>query len=159
MEERGNQLAELALRVWPPLEVDFEDVQKAELEERIAQAKRYNIDTLKVEPDVQLLLDQLRPQVMTLGDDVLELFGPKTITYRIYDFFVEIIPRRWRLDLLLNLDFEACDDPAGIAKDTSDRIFVMNSVESGGVICRIKTEEDIKPALHLVRQAYENLAE
>ena len=159
MEERGNQLAESALRVWPPLEVDYEDVQKAELEERVAQAKRYNIDTLKVEPNIQPLLDQLRPQVMTLGDDVVELFGSKTITYRIYDFFLEIIPRRWSLELLLNLDFDECDDPAGIAKDTSDRSFVMYSVESGGVICRIKTEEDIKPALHLISQAYENLAE
>ena len=155
IEKRGKVLAKLALSVWPPLEVDFEDVQKAELDEMKTQAAKYNIDTLKLSPEAKELLVQLCPQIMALGNDVVELFGPKTITYRIYDFFLEIIPRRWGLDLLLNLDFDECDDPAGIAKDATSWTYIMYASESGGVLCNIEKEDAIKPAMHLISQAYE----
>ena len=31
------------------------------------------------------------PQILALGDDVSELCGAKSVTYRVYDFFLEVI--------------------------------------------------------------------
>ena len=114
MEERGKQLASKAVGVWPSLSVDMSAVKKAELEERRAWAARYKIENLECDDWARTLLDQLRPQILALGTDVVELCGPKSITFRVYDFFVEVIPRKYRLLLLLNLDFADCNDPSGI---------------------------------------------
>jgi hypothetical protein len=59
--------------------------------------------------------------------------------YRVYDFFVEIIPRQHRLTFLLNLAFEDCNDPSGKARNATEGAFVINAAESGGVLYTVKS--------------------
>ena len=81
------------------------------------------------------------------------------MTYRVYDFFVEVLPRKHRLLLLLNLDFAECKDPSGIAADATDNAWISNASESGGVVFSLRQETEIPAALNLIRQAYKNVAE
>ena len=62
---------------------------------------------------VKRLFTTLQPQIRGFGGDVVELCTGASVTYRVYDFFVEVIPRRHRLTLLINLAFEDCNDPLG----------------------------------------------
>lgn len=158
IERRGKELAVKALAIWRPLVVDTEAVKAAELEERKAQAARYSLDKLDFDT-CRPLFDALRQQVLSLGNDVIELCGPKSVTYRVFDFFLELIPRKRRLSLLLNLDFEECDDPTRKAIDTSKYAFIMHASETGGVLFSMDDDTQLAAAMHLVRQAYEKVSE
>ena len=159
IEQRGKDWASRALKIWRPLVVDVSAVRKAELEDKKLQAAKYTIESLDLDDVNRPLLDQLRTHIQGLGQDVLELFGSKSVTYRVYDFFVEILPRKHRLLLLLNLDFSECQDPSGIASDATDSAWISNASEIGGVTFSVRTEPDIPPALNVIRQAYESVAE
>jgi len=159
MEERGKRLAAKAVGIWPPLVVDLEAAREAELEERKAQAARYSLDKLELDADAKVLFDLMRPEILAIGDDVVELCGAKTVTYRVYDFFVEVIPRKRRLLLLLNLDYEDCDDPSQAASDATEWAFVINASETGGALFTVREPSQIAAAIHVVRQAYERVAE
>ncbi len=158
MEKRGKDLAAKALVIWRPLDVDAEAVKTAELEDRKAQAARYSLDKLDFEKS-RPLFDALREQVLALGDDVIELCGPNSVTYRVFDFFLEVIPRKRRLSLLLNLDFGECDDPTQRVKDTSEWAFVVHASESGGALFNVDDKTQLAAAMHVVRQAYEKVSE
>jgi predicted transport protein len=160
MERRGKSLALKALGLWPALEVDMEAVKASELEERKAVAARYKLEDLPFDKESRLLFELLRPELLALGEDVIELCGSKSVTYRVYDWFLEVVPRKHRLSLLLNLDFEDCEDPAGKAVDATEFAFIVNAAEIGaGVVFRLESEADIGPALHVVKQAYERVSE
>jgi uncharacterized protein with ParB-like and HNH nuclease domain/predicted transport protein len=159
IEKRGKDLASKAVGVWPPLVVDAESVKAAELEDLKNQAAQYSLDSLEFDDESKALFALLRPQIVSLGDDVIELCGARSVTYRVYDFFVEVIPRKRRLLLVLNLDYEECDDPTQRAQDATENAFIPNASESGGVLFKIKNETHVGPAVHLIRQAYEKVSE
>ena len=159
MEERGRQLAKKAVTIWPALTVDAEAVREAELEERKTQAARYSLDDLEFDPDSRALFDAFRTQIMALGDDIVELCGAKTVTYRVYDFLLEIIPRKRRLVLSFNLDYEYCDDPSQRASDATERAFIIHATESGGVLFNLSNSSQFGAAIHIASQAYEKVSD
>jgi len=159
IQQRGTQLASKAVSVWPPLTVDLQVVKEAELKERIAQAAQFKLDDLNMDSVAKQLFTTLQPQLQALGGDVVELCTAASITYRVYEFFVEVIPRRHRLTLLINLAFEDCNDPSGKARNATEAAFVINATEAGGILYNIKDDADIPAAINIARQAYESIAE
>jgi uncharacterized protein with ParB-like and HNH nuclease domain/predicted transport protein len=159
IEQRGKQLAEKALAVWRPLVVDPLAVKQRELEEHKALAANYKIENLEADEAAKRLLDVLRPQIQALGPDVVELPNDRSLIYRVFDFVVEIIPRKQRLSLLLNLDFADCEDPSGKARDATEFAFIIGATEAGGVIYTLESVDDVPAAINVVRQAYERVTE
>ena len=159
MEQRGKQLAEKALTVWRPLSVDPLAVKQRELEEYKALAANFKIENFEMDNAAKSLLDALRPQIQALGTDVIELPNARSLTYRVFDFVVEIIPRKQRLILLLNLDFSDCEDPSGKARDATEFAFIIGAMESGGVLYNLESAADVPAAVNVVRQAYERVTE
>jgi predicted transport protein len=159
MEQRGKQLAEKALTVWRPLSVDPLAVKQRELEEYKALAANFKIENLEMDDIAKSLLDALRPQIQALGTDLIELPNARSVTYRVFDFVVEIIPRKQRLSLLLNLDFSDCEDPSGKARDATEFAFIIGAMESGGVLYNLDSVADLSAAVNVVRQAYERVTE
>lgn len=159
IEQRGKQLAEKALAVWRPLVVDPLAVKQRELEEHKALAANYKIENLEADEAAKRLLDVLRPQIQALGTDVVELPNDRSVIYRVFDFVVEIIPRKQRLSLLLNLDFADCEDPSGKARDATEFAFIIGATEAGGVLYNLDSEDDVSAAINVVRQAYERVTE
>lgn len=159
IEARGKALATKALKIWKSLIVDEAAVKAAQLEELKSQAARYSVEKLSMEPKVRELFDDLRTSILALGGDVVELCNEKSVTYRTMDYFVELIPRKHRLTLLLSLDFDDCDDPSGRARDATENAFIINSTEEGGVLFLVKNKSQATDALNLVRQAYERVTD
>jgi predicted transport protein len=159
IEAHGKDLAGPAPSIWRPLSVDISAVREAQLQELTARSAHYSVDQLEFTPVTRELFDQLRARVKALGEDVLELPGPNTVVYRVYDFFLEVIPRKRRLLLVLNLDFDECDDPSRGAQDASQWAFLVHATESGGVLYRVEGADDLDPAMNVIRQAYEGVSE
>lgn len=159
MEKRGKDLASKAVGIWSTLTVDIEAVKESELEEQKTQASKYSLNNLDLDTEARTLLDVLRPQILALGDDIIELFGPKSVSYCVYDFFVEILPRKRRLLLNLNLDFEECDDPTQRADDATKYAFVTHASKSGGVLFSVENVAHVASGMYLIRQAYEKVSE
>ncbi len=159
IEQRGKQLAEKAIAVWRPLVVDPLAVKQRELEEHKALAANYKIENLELDDVAKKLLEALRPHIQALGTDVVELPNDRSVIYRVFDFVVEVIPRKQRLSLLLNLDFADCEDPSGNARDATEFAFVIGATEAGGVLYNLDSEADVPAAINVVRQAYERVTE
>ncbi len=159
IEARGKALAKQAVQVWPGLVVDMDAVRQADLEERRAAAAQFSIDTVGFDAEGRALFDTIRPHIFALGDDVIELCGARSVVYRVFDHFLEILPRTKYILLLANIDFDETDDPSGLARDASDWAFITNASESGDVLFSLKDDSQIPAAIHVVLQAYERVTE
>lgn len=159
MEKRGQSLAERAIRLWPSLTVDQKWVREAELSDHLQWAERYPVDEIPMEERTRFLFDQLRPKLNALGDDIHELGQSKSIVYRVYDFFLEVVPRKAHLGLVLNLDFAEYDSlPAG-TEDATQYSYVVHAKEQGGVYFTVWHEHQITDAVKLARLAYEKVTQ
>jgi predicted transport protein len=159
IEKRGKDLSDKAMAVWRPLVVDPLTVKQWELEELKALAAGFSVQTIEMDATSRALFDQLQPLVQALGGDVVELPNDRTVVYRVLDFFMEVIPRKQRLTLLLNLDFSDCDDPTGKSRDASERAYVMDATTAGGVLYSVDCADDLAGAIVVIKQAYEQATE
>ena len=145
--------------MWRPLVVDPIAVKQRELEEHKALAAGFSVQTIEMDATARTLLDQLQPLVQALGEDVVELPNDRTVVYRVFDFFVEVIPRKQRLTLLLNLDFADCDDPTGKSRDATELAYIMGATTAGRLLYSVDSAEDLKGAIAVIKQAYEQVTE
>lgn len=160
MESRGKQLAEQAVRVWPGLgAVDMAAVKAADLAERLAAAAKFKVADLDFDAHARPIFEDLQRQVTALGQDVTELCNQHTVVYRVYEHFLEVLPRKNKVALLINLDFAECDPTGTNAEDATAYAFVVHASESGGVYLEVKDLAGIEPAMKIIRQAYEQVAE
>ncbi len=159
IEKRGKQLASSALKIWGPIQIDADAVRQAKLARMQKEASEYTEESLGLDDSIQPLFSELRKEILSVGNDVLEIFRAKSVTYRVFDYFVELIPRKQYLTLLFNMDFEDCDDPSQLARDASNKAFIVNASEQGGVLLPIWSVEQIPAALHITKQAYQQVAD
>jgi uncharacterized protein with ParB-like and HNH nuclease domain/predicted transport protein len=159
IEKRGKQLASSALKIWGPIQIDVDTVRQAKLDRMRKEASEYTEESLGLEDSMKPLFAELRREILSVGTDVIEIFRAKSVTYRVFDYFVELIPRKQYLTLLFNIDFEDCDDPSQLARDASNKAFIVNASEQGGVLLPIWNVEQISVALHITKQAYQQVAE
>lgn len=156
---RGKMLAQQAVSVWPSLTVDMVAVRQTEMVERRTAAAQFTVDTIGFDTESRALFDAIRPHILALGEDVVELCGARSVVYRVYDYFLEILPRTKYIQLMVNIDFDETDDPSGVARDASDYAFITNASESGDVIFSLRDASQVQAAIHVVSQAYERVTE
>ena len=159
IDKRGKQLASSALKIWGPIQLDSSTVREAKLARMRKEASGYTEGSLGLEDSIKPLFAELRKEILSVGTDVLEIFRAKSVTYRVFDYFVEVIPRKQHLTLLFNIDFEDCDDPSQLARDASNKAFIVNASEQGGVLLPIWSVDQIPVALHITKQAYQQVAD
>jgi predicted transport protein len=134
-----------------PMEIDADAVRQAKLRRMREEASGYDRQSLSLDEGTKALFDAMRTEIISIGADVVEIFRAKSVTYRVFDYFVEVIPRKQHLTLLFNIDFEECDDPSQLARDASNKVFIINPSEKGGVIPQLWSQEDFPAALHIVK--------
>jgi predicted transport protein len=84
----------------------------------------------------------------------LELAESKSVSYHGPAFFLETLPRKHGLTLLLPLDFSEIDDPTGIAQDATQWKFFFYANYEGGVSLSISQDDDVGSAMPIIRQAH-----
>jgi predicted transport protein len=116
-------------------------------------AARRDVGKIKMSDEARALFEELRKRVLALDGDLLELAEPNSVSYHGPNFFLEVLPRRYRLVLLLPLDFNEIDDQSGLARDATEWKFIVHAQHEGGVSLSITSFDEIDRALPLIRQA------
>ena len=155
MERRGKELASQALSVWPRLVVDKALIDDAEHAEMRSLAMRRDVGKVPMSAVARGLFDLLREKILKMDADIIELAEQKSVSYHGPTFFLEVLPRKDHVSLLLAPDFNEVDDPSGIAKDASEWKFFVNAVYEGGVNIPVRGVDDFDKALPMIRQAWE----
>ena len=157
MEERTGDLAERSLKIWKALEVDASEVLRWRKEREKAKSR------VKMSEQVSAVFDDLHRRILDLGEDINTFNEAMTVSYHRRRFFLEILPQRTKLMLLLALDFDSAEDPSGKKKDPRERRSITGSqykievrtIYSIPILAgRAPKDEMVKAAIHLIEQAY-----
>jgi DNA invertase Pin-like site-specific DNA recombinase/predicted transport protein len=154
MEQRSQILADRALEIWPTLEVDSAAIEKAKQAELRELAERRDVAKVPMSAAARELFETLRPRIHEVDPAILELAESKSVSYHAPGFFLEVLPRKHKLLLLLPLDHSEIEDPHGLSEDATEWKFLFYAKHEGGVLLRIKDEQDIEHAMPIIRQAY-----
>lgn len=155
MDRRGQKLAEQALGIWPRLSVSEDAVAAAKRRDLLERAKRRDASEVPMSATARSLVESLRPKLKSLGDDVVEMAEPRSISYHSADFFLEVLPRKHRVLLLFNLDFSECEDVHDELSDAADYKFWIHAKYSGGTYMNVYDPAKLDAALRIARRAYE----
>lgn len=157
MRERGESLARRALEIWPHHHANADLVRAEDIKELRERAAVRDSGSLKVSSEaVRKLLNAAERKVAELGD-VISVIERKSVCCYEPEFFVEILPMRYYVRLILPLDFDEVEIPDSLyAADTTDWKFVPNRVHTEcTMLVDVVDEEQLEDAMPIVRQAYE----
>ncbi|WP_209427683.1 DUF262 and DUF1524 domain-containing protein [Pararhodobacter sp. SW119] len=158
IEARGHRLAKRALEIWGRLDADPTLIREMETADKKARANRRTVDQVAMTAEASALFALLRAQIIETFPDVIEMAESKSVSYHDPEFFLELIPRKRSIGLLIALDFNEVEGHDGFAQDTADYTFVVNASHQGGVLVVVHDEGDIDRAMVLVSQARELIA-
>ena len=154
MERRGKDLATRAVAIWPRLHVEQEFIAAARSSEIRELAKRRDVGKVPMTDRARELFEELRPQILSIDTEIIELAEDKSVSYHGPAFFAEVIPRVHGYSLLLPLDFNEVVDYGSIAEDTAQWKFIVNAAYDGGVLVSVSDSDGVKAALPLIRHAH-----
>lgn len=152
---RGAALAEKALSVWPPLVVDRNEVEADERREMLERAKRRDPAKVPMSQAARGLFDQLSAALKGIDGRVIEVAEAKSVSYHGPAFFLEVIPRKNRLTLIFDLEFNEVEDASGLAADAAAYQFFVNAMHEGGTFMSLKDASEIPVAVAVARQAWD----
>ena len=151
---RGKELASRALLIWPPIFVEKSWIEATRQEEMRDLASRRDVKKVPMSTTARELFGALRYEILEIDHEVLELAEAKSVSYHCPSFFAEVLPRKHNLTILLPLDFNEIDDPAGIAQDATQWKFFFHANYEGGVSVTVSNKDEIGSATALVKQAH-----
>jgi predicted transport protein len=154
IETRGKVLARTSLKVWPPLVIDRALVDAATILEKRELAARRDVSKVKMSVEARAIFEKLDARVLQIDGEVFQLAETHSVSYHGPSFFLEVLPRKKGLTLLLALDFSEIDDPLGIAQDATQWKFFVNAKYEGGVSLAVSDEPTIAAAMPIIRQAH-----
>lgn len=151
IKERAMKLADLAVKIWPSAEVP-ESAIEAYREDRRRQGERtYSLaDHPFLTGDLMELFQMLRRRILNLDASVVEEILSLYIAYKTTTNFVDVVPRKDRLVLTLNMAFHEVHDPDGRCRDVTG----LGRWGNGDVTVRIESPDDIEPVMNLVKQSF-----
>ena len=132
-------------------------IDDAELRDKRKLAARRSAEQVTMSPRAKALFDQLREEIVQLGD-VIEVASAKSVSYHAPNFFVEIVPRKYELLLVLPVELAEVDDPDEIAEDADGWKFIPNATSEGGTVVRVSQTRHIASAMPMIRQALNTAA-
>ncbi|MCQ2728338.1 DUF262 and DUF1524 domain-containing protein [Helicobacter pylori] len=149
--DRASGLADLALKIWTYPKLDLETLE----EYKSKKAKKvYDLSSYKFSPYSRELFEILREKIKNLDERVTENFMKHYITYKHGTIFVSIVPLKYELNLILNMDFSELQD------EIKEKLKIRNVSKTGhlgvgDVEVKLETKENIPYCLGLIRQALE----
>ncbi|GAA7562474.1 DUF262 and DUF1524 domain-containing protein [Helicobacter pylori] len=151
IEKRANDLADRALKIWTYPKLDLETLE----EYKSKKAKKvYDLSSYKFSSNSRELFDILREKIKAFDERITENFMKHYITYKHGTIFVSIVPLKYELNLILNMDFSELQDK--IEKKLKIRnVSKTGHLGVGDVEVKLETKENIPYCLGLIKQALE----
>lgn len=152
INERAQRLAKMAVEVWPiptpPAEV------LVVCQPKVERSSGYSLNDypqLSEGSSMRPLFDQFTKMVMALDPCVSQEFLKYYVAYKAETNFVDVVPQKNRLLLLLNMHFHELHDPKGKGRDVTN----IGRWGNGDIEVAISTLDELPYVLGLVRQAFE----
>lgn len=122
IEERANQLATIAKRVWAYPEVNAETIQKytSNAEDTASKYSIASYDLLATDLLTKMFFDKIDQAILSLNPVIKRECKKLYIAYKYKTNIVDIIPQKAKLRLVINMDFDEVNDPSGICKDVTN---------------------------------------
>lgn len=158
MRTRGQRLAARALTIWPRLDADMDMILEMEREELKARAASRRLDKVEMTDDAQALFTTLRDRLKSDFPEMIEMPETRSVSYHDPEFFLEVIPRKRGLGLLIGIDYNEVDSPDDTVRDTANYSFVMNASHQGGVLVNLRDESQLDQSLRVITQAHSLVA-
>ena len=157
MRERGAQLAQGAVRIWPFPQADVGMVQDKNVAELQARSADGDSSNLTMGGSVRQLLEYLEALVSNLGKTI-PVIEHRSVCF--YDgsgvFFAELLPMAYHVRLLIPLSFDEVDDPDGLAGDATSWSWLHNVTHRDcGVVVDIRNREQADLALRMISQVFD----
>ncbi|RKV12788.1 DUF262 and DUF1524 domain-containing protein [Helicobacter pylori] len=154
IKKRANDLADWALKIWTYPKLDAETLEKYKPKKDKKEKKAYDLSSYKFSPNSRELFDILRKEIKALDERITENFMKHYITYKHGTIFVSIVPLKYELNLILNMDFSELQD------EIEEKLKIRNVSKTshlgvGDVEVELETKENIPYCLGLIRQALE----
>ena len=153
IRSRGELLVQLSLRAWSGLPVTAAMIDAADRAELQRRAQRREVDSVEMTDVARQLFGVLRARITENFPGHIEMAERKSICYYDSEFFLEVLPRRNRLQLLLPQEYAVVSNPPAIAEDAREWAYFRNARHSGGVVLKINSVDDIAAAIPLIQQA------
>ncbi|WQV25683.1 DUF262 and DUF1524 domain-containing protein [Helicobacter pylori] len=154
IEKRANDLADWALKIWTYPKLEAETLEKYKPKKEKKEKKAYDLSSYKFSSNSRELFDILRKEIKALDERVTENFMKHYITYKHGTIFVSIVPLKYELNLILNMDFSELQD--GIKEKLKIRnVSKTGHLGVGDVEVKLETKENIPYCLGLIKQALE----
>lgn len=155
---RTERLADQALSIWSPLRVSQDSVDAATLRDRCEEAVGRSVRDITMSDHSGRLFKQLRRRLLEIADDITEIPEAKSVSYYRARYFLEIVPQRSRLHLLLAPEFDSLISPPDKTQNLQTWTYVAGSRykrDSGSIYSVTDDKDTMDAALDLVRQAYD----
>ncbi len=151
IEERANDLADWALKIWTYPKLDAETLEKYKPKK---EKKVYDLSSYKFGSHSRELFDILRKEIKALDERITENFMKHYITYKHGTIFASIGPLKSELNLNLKMDFSELQD------EIKEKLKIRNVSKTGhlgvgDVEVKLETKENIPYCLGLIKQALE----
>ncbi|MCW5940671.1 MAG: DUF262 domain-containing protein [Fimbriimonadaceae bacterium] len=154
--KRARRLSDKAASVWPAPELPASMLVEAKTKSASDHGESYAVEGHSgyLYGEMLELFEELRKRVMNLDASVRMEVRKIYIAFKLDTNFVDVIPQKKRLVLILNMPFTEVDDPKGMCRDISG----IGKWGNGDVEASISGHAEIEDAMHLIRQAYERQA-
>ena len=159
IEERSDELARRALTIWPHLNVPDSTVERVQFHDRRRKAEDRGIFSPPMDAGVREAVGTLRRAIREMGTDVVELPETRSISFhRDERYFVEIVPRKRRVLVLLRPELDTAGAGVPVDKRVADaRIPGSMYRERSGTrffVPGAANKEVVVAARDLIRRAY-----
>lgn len=156
MRARTEELLATAIKIWPQLRVAESLVERAVIREKLSEAKGRTVEDISMEPSIRKFFDEIRARLQDIGSNITEIPEEGSVSYWRSRYFLEIVPQKYRLDLLLALEFGEIANRPARAESLRTRTFVARSRHkaNSGTIFSLYGAKDLDTAMHLIEQAY-----
>jgi uncharacterized protein with ParB-like and HNH nuclease domain/predicted transport protein len=155
IQKRAEQLADLALKVWPGPKLSEETLAKY----RKTKAKVGAVYTLDdhtgLAGPIRPLFDEFRKRVLNLDAGVHEEIRKQYIAYRLTTNFVEVVALANELKLYLDIAIDELNDLSGLGRDVDG----VGRWGTGTVEVRLADLDQLEDVMALVRQSFERQGE
>jgi uncharacterized protein with ParB-like and HNH nuclease domain/predicted transport protein len=154
IKRRAESLSRVAVDVWAGPHLP-EDRLRSFIPSASAHKASYTIadHPLLSSATIGPLYEALRSEVLSLDPCITEEYRKFYVTFKAEATVVDVYPQKQRLRLILNIPFLDISDPRGECKD------MTNAKLNGDVEVGVRSADDLRYVVGLVRQAYERQME
>lgn len=148
IKERAKQLADKALQIWKFPVLSEEELAPYTVEEKLQQ--EYSLDTYDFNAFTRMLYDAINKRIMNLSPDIKREFKKLYIAYKLETNFVDIVVRKQRLHIVVNMKYSEVYDPQEICRDVTD----LGRWGNGDVEMFFEHMDEIDSVMSIIEQSY-----